>query len=109
MEYTARERFWLWTLAAFGFVGVNGVFLWAVATRPDLVDAAFRNPLALAFVLEALVLVGVLAYLLGRWRVSRLHWGWFVLLSLAGSLAFALPVALLWGRGSHGPAAVPRR
>lgn len=99
VEYTARERFWLWLLAVVGLGGVNGAFLWAVASRPDSLRAALTNPVAAAFILEALVLVGVLAYLLRRWRLSRLHWGWFVLLSLLGSIAFALPVALLWSRG----------
>jgi len=54
------------------------------------------NPIAAAFMAEALVLVGVFAYLLCKWRVSRLSWGWFVFLSLLGSMAFALPIALLW-------------
>ncbi len=46
--------------------------------------------------MEALVLVAALGYLFGRWGVSRLGWGWFVFLSLLGSLAFAIPVALLY-------------
>ena len=57
------------------------------------------NPLALAFISEALVLVGVVAYLLSKWGVSRMSWQWFVILSLLGSIAFALPVVLLWNRG----------
>jgi len=28
--------------------------------------------------------------------VSSVHWMWFVVLSLAGGLAFAVPVVLLW-------------
>lgn len=38
----------------------------------------------------------VLAYLFRRWGVSRIPWPWFVLLSLVGSLLFALPAVLLW-------------
>ena len=45
-----------------------------------------------------LVLVGFLAWLLRKWGVSRLGWGWFVLLSFLGSLAFAIPVVLLFPR-----------
>ena len=48
------------------------------------------------FIIEALLLVWVFAYLLRKWEVSRLHPAWFVILSLIGSIAFALPVALLW-------------
>jgi hypothetical protein len=103
VEYSARERFWLWAVAVFGFVGVNGAFVYALLVRPDALAAAMANPIAAAFMVEALLLVGVLAYLLGRWGVSRLSWVWFVLLSLVGSLACALPVVLLWPRGRDGP------
>lgn len=66
--YTNTERFWLAALGVFGFI------------------------------VEALVLVGVFAYLFKRWGVSRLGWGWFVFLSLLGSIAFAIPVVLLYRR-----------
>ena len=63
-----------------------------------MIAATLANPLAMAFVAEALLLTGVLAYLLVKWHVTRLSRGWFILLSLAGSLGFALPVAVLWRR-----------
>lgn len=92
-------------LAIASAAGLNGVFLWAVVRQPEALWSAVRNPVAAAFIAEAFVLMGVLAYLFGRWRVSRVHWGWFVVLSLAGGLAFAIPVVLLWrGRGA-GPRA----
>lgn len=94
--YSRRERFWLWALAVFGFVGVNGVFVYGLVFRPSLLQAAMSNPVAVAFMVEALVLVGLLAYLFARWGVSRLGWGWFVFLSLVGSMAFAIPVVLLF-------------
>ncbi len=96
MPYSSRERAWFLVLAVAGFAGLNGVFLWAVVARAELVLSALQNPVAAAFVVEAFVLVGVLAYLLNRWRVSQVHWGWFVLLALVGGIVFALPVVLLW-------------
>lgn len=60
--------------------------------------SALTNPIALAFIIEALVLMGVFAYLLTKWQVVKLHWGWFIFLSLLGSMAFALPIVLLWFR-----------
>ena len=42
------------------------------------------NPIAAAFIVEAMLLVGVFAYLLFKWRVTRLPWWWFVLFSLFG-------------------------
>ena len=92
--YSGRERLWLSILALFTFFGLNGAFVYGLLHR-DVLQAALANPLALAFILEALLLVGVLAYLLRKWDVSRVPWGWFVVLSLLGGLAFALPVVLL--------------
>ena len=48
--------------------------------------------------LEAMLLVGVFAYLLSKWRVARLPWWWFVLFSLFGSMVIALPIVLIWPR-----------
>lgn len=97
IEYHRSERLFLWGLAVVGFLGVNGAFLYGLL-RPAVLEQALGNPLALAFMVEAMLLMGALAYLLTKWRVSRLHWGWFILLSLLGSMAFALPIVLLWPR-----------
>ena len=67
--------------------------------QPGVLQEAFSNPVALAFMVEAMLLMGAFAYLLTRWKVNRLHWAWFILLSMLGSMAFALPVVLLWPRG----------
>ena len=96
MEYCAQERFWLWALALVGAAGINTAFLYGLVIRPELLDQAMSNPVSLAFIIESLLLMCVFAYLLGKWGVSRLHWGWFVGLSLVGSMALALPVVLLW-------------
>ncbi len=107
IDYTHAERFWLAALGAFGFFAVNGAFAYGLLFQPDALTAAWTNPLAAAFMVEALVLVGVFAYLFERWGVSRLGWGWFVFLSLLGSMAFAIPVVLLVPRrdGSDPPSA----
>ena len=100
--YSPTERFWLWTLAVVGFVGVNGAFVYGVVARPGALAAALSNPISLAFLIEALLMLVALAYLLGKWGVSRVSWAWFLALSLVGSMAFALPVSLLW-RSNRGP------
>jgi hypothetical protein len=102
VEYSSAERFWLWILAVFGFVALNGAFVYGLLFQPEAVAEAMRNPIAAAFMVEALVLVGVFAYLLTRWRVSRLPWGWVVILSLLGGMAFGLPIVLLWPRDRRG-------
>ena len=100
IEYSMRERFWLWTMALFGLIAINGVFLYVLFFKPDLLFAAMTNPVSAAFMIETFLLLGAFAYLLSRWQVNRLSWRWFVVLSLLGSMAFALPVVLLWrGKG----------
>ena len=99
IPYSRAERSWLTVLAVVGFVVLNGAFVYGLLT-PGVLRGALTNPIALAFIVEALVMVGVLAYLLARWGVSRRSWIWFVALSLLGGMAFALPVVLLWRRGT---------
>lgn len=95
-EYSAQERCWLWALAIVGAVGLDTAFMFGLVVRPELLTQAMSNPVSLAFIIESLLLMFVFAYLLGKWGVSRMHWGWFVGLSLVGSMALALPVVLLW-------------
>jgi len=98
--FSTGERLLLWVSAAIGFFGVNGVFVYSIL-HPSIVRDAMANPLAVAFVVEAMVLVALLAFLLAKWELSDLPWWWFVTLSLVGSIMFALPVVLLWrSRGS---------
>jgi hypothetical protein len=97
-EYSQVERVALAVVAVLGMVGVNGVFVYHALFRPDVMSAAMANPVSMAFMAEAGVLLAVLAYLLRKWGVLRLAWGWFVVLSLLGSMMFALPVVLLWPR-----------
>ena len=103
-EYSRQERFWLWSLSVFGFFAVNIAFMYGVLFQPDAMKSALTNPIALAFIVEALVLMGVFAYLFTKWGVVKLHWGWFVSLSLIGSMAFALPIVLLWQRHARSKA-----
>jgi len=63
VEYSSQERFWLWLLAVFGFVAVNGAFVYGLFFLPGALVAAMMNPVAAAFIVEALVLTGVFAYL----------------------------------------------
>ena len=98
IEYTQTERFWLTVLGAFGFGAVNEAFAYGLLFEQDSLLNVLTDPLAAAFIVEALVLVGVFGYLFERWGVSRLGWRWFVFLSLLGSMAFAIPVVLLFPR-----------
>ena len=95
-EYTNRERFWLWSLAVFCFVVLNSVFLWGLLVQPELILQSLKNPISAVFIVESFLLMGVLSYLLTKWKKINLHWSWFIALSLIGSMGFALPVVLLY-------------
>jgi len=96
IQYSPRERFWFWMMALFGLIVINGIFLYTLFFKPDLLFAAITNPVSAAFMIETFLLLGAFAYLLSKWQVNRLSWRWFVVLSLLGSMAFALPVVILW-------------
>jgi RsiW-degrading membrane proteinase PrsW (M82 family) len=95
-NYSVIERKFLYGLAVSGLMGVNGAFLYATAVKPSYLVGALSNPVSLAFIVEALVLVGVLGYFLRRWNVTTMPLPLFVCLFLIGSLAFSVPIAMLY-------------
>lgn len=101
VTYSRGERLLLGFVATIGLLVVNVGFGYGMMAAPGAMREALTNPISLAFIIEAFLLMGVLAWLLGKWGVARLSWGWFVGLSLLGSMAFALPVVLLWGRNGN--------
>ena len=101
VSYTSSERSALWVLAIFGFFAVNGTFLYGLLADTDAIRQALTNPISAAFIIEAFALMGVFAYLFGKWGVARRSWKWFVALSLLGSMAFALPIVLMYRTGGR--------
>lgn len=95
-KYNATERLFLWFLAAISFFGLNVAFGYGLLFQPETIMEALKNPIAFAFICEAFLLMAAFAYLLSKWGVSNLHWRWFVLLSILGTMGFALPIVLLW-------------
>ena len=97
-DYSPGERTALIGLGGFGLLALNSLFLYGLLFRPESLVEAFTNPISLVFIVESIILLGVFAYLMHKWGVLRLSWGWFVGLALFGSMLFALPIVLLWGR-----------
>lgn len=95
-EFSRRERQVLWGIALVGLLGPNGVFLYCAFFQWETIPAALRNPVAAAFIFEAFVVMGLLAWGIRRFRLGVLSWVAFVVLSLAGGLAFSIPAFLLW-------------
>ena len=96
IELTGRERKGIWILALIGLLGPNGVFVYCALFRWQELPDALRNPVAAAFIFEAFVVMGLLAWLVKRFRVGVLAWPAFIVLSLIGGLAFSIPAFLLW-------------
>ncbi|MEM1094234.1 MAG: hypothetical protein AAGJ10_06485 [Bacteroidota bacterium] len=96
LDTLRAQRPALWLLGALGFLVLNPVFLYYYITDPALWDAAMANPISLVFIAEAFILLGFGAWFIARSKLSKPGWIAFVLLAIAGTLAFALPVFILW-------------
>ncbi|NIN69522.1 MAG: hypothetical protein GTO63_33530 [Anaerolineae bacterium] len=94
VQFGRSERIAFLVLGVFGLVGPNGVFLYYTFFRwPELLST-LRDPVALAFLSEAFLVMGILAYYFAKISPSR-RWMVFIALSLIGGLAFSVPVVLL--------------
>lgn len=96
----------LYVVAAIGFFGLNGVFLFYALLFPETMAAALANPISLVFILEAFVMMGLFTWLIRRLGLEAPGWRLFVVLSLIGSLAFSVPAFLLLRLRKHGTEAV---
>jgi hypothetical protein len=92
---TPRQRALLTLVALFGLLGPNGVFVYYVLFRWNDLLAGMRNPVALAFLIEAMVVMVLLAALIALRPVGRWGWKTFLALSLIGGLAFSIPTFIL--------------
>jgi len=102
IEYSRGEKISLIALGVIGGVVLNTAFIYYAVFHWDLMVQAMTNPVSAAFMVESFMLMGFFAYLLRKWGVSRLGWGWFVVLSILGTMAFALPITLLWPKKKQG-------
>jgi hypothetical protein len=97
ITFTKQQRIWLWVVAIVGLAGPNGLFLYYAVYRGTDFSTAMNNPITKAFMLDGFGAMAILAYLFARWRVGRLSWIWFVVLSLIGGLMFSIPAFVLLG------------
>ncbi len=96
---TRSQRVALWIFSLIGLFGINGLFLYGVVFTPGFTVGVGTNPVALAFIIEAFVLLGLLCFLIRIYELRNPGWVGFLVLSLVGSLAFSVPVSvLLWSR-----------
>src|SRR5262249_26377010 len=90
-SFTRTQENSLIALAIFGLVVPNGVFLYCSLVAPEVLGAAFANPVALVFMLEALLLMILFAWLVHQRGYRSPGWVLFIIMSLVGSMAFSVP------------------
>jgi hypothetical protein len=79
-------------IAVFGLLVPNNLFLYAWLRDPNGCGGAAHNLLALAFMLDAFIAMGLLAYFFAVKPIGTVKWYWFVLVSILGGLGFGLPL-----------------
>lgn len=78
-------------IALFGLFVPNGIFIYWLFTEFSSLGDVINNRLALGFIIEAFLVLGLLAYWFAKNPPGKIRWYWFVLLSLIGGLGFGLP------------------
>ena len=78
-------------ISLFGLFVPNGIFVYWLFTEFSSMNDVLNNKLALAFIIEAFVVLGLLAYWFGKNPIGKISWPWFVVFSLIGGLGFGLP------------------
>jgi hypothetical protein len=87
-------------IACLGMIIPNGIFLYFCFADMSVLLNAIGNPIALVFISEAFYLMFLFAWFLNRTKAKNPRPVMFVILSLAGSMAFSVPLTLwfLFGR-----------
>ena len=78
-------------VALFGLLVPNGLFVYWLMNEFHGLRPVLENKLALAFMLDALLALVLLAVYFARRPIGPVRWTWFVVLSLLGGLGFSLP------------------
>jgi len=78
-------------VAGFGLIVPNGLFIYYMIYEFDSFAVLLQNNLALAFIIDAFMVVGIMSVYFYYKPIGRIRWPWFVVLSLIGGLGFSLP------------------
>jgi hypothetical protein len=82
---------WLLLLAIFGLLVPNGIFVYWLMAEFHGVGDILKNKLALGFIIEAFVVMFLLAYWFAKNPPGKVKWYWFIVLSLIGGIGFGIP------------------
>lgn len=94
-DLTKKQRRTLAVLALIGLVGPNGIFIYYSIVDASAIHRTLGDPIALAFIAESFLTMGIMAWLIRARGRSNPGWVSFIIMSLLGSLAFSFP-AYLW-------------
>jgi hypothetical protein len=82
---------WLLIVAFLGLIIGDGLFFYWLVYDYQGVRAVLEDRLALGFIVDAFLTLGILTVYFARTPPGRVRWPWFVALSLIGGLCFGLP------------------
>ena len=85
-------------VALFGLLVPNGIFVYWMLAEFNGVGPVVENKLALAFMIEAFLVLGIMTVYFARNPIGRVKWYWFVVLSLIGGLGFGIPFYYWWNK-----------
>lgn len=85
-------------IAVIALFGPNAIYLYGSITNPDLNLLALKNPVSLAFMIEAMMLLGIFLVYVYKRTKSYPQVGIYLVLSFLGSLAFSFPLFLYLNR-----------
>ena len=75
----------------FGLLVVNSLFLYGSYKSGDMM-ALWNDPVSAALMIEGFGLMIVFTFYFYNYPIKKLAWYWFPILSLLGSVLFALPL-----------------
>ena len=78
-------------VAFLGLVLGDGIFVWWLVSDYRGLGAMLSDRLALSFMVDAALTLTILCVHFARQPPGRVHWSWFLVLSLVGGLCFGLP------------------
>jgi len=84
--------------ALFGLFVPNGIFIYWLFTDFSGMTDVLNNKLALAFIIEAFLVLAIMSVYFARNPIGRFNWYWFVILSLIGGLGFGIPFYYWWNQ-----------
>lgn len=77
--------------ALFCLVVPNGIFIYWLFTEFNGIASVISDRLAIAFIIEAFLVMILFTFYFARRPPGKFKWPWFVVLSLVGGIGFGIP------------------